>query len=289
MSSTAKQKKSSTWELPPLKGTGYLFIKNFWVQAAVLVAVAVGFYANSVSNKYALDDDIVMRQNTYVQKGFGGIGEILTNDAYKSFYQSLGVEQQLAGGRYRPLSIVSFAIEQSIFGECYGERFEEVRDKVLVLQKKAGLTAAEQKELNDAIAERIELDKKITETTLELAPVRHIFQIIWYALLLVVLLVFLRECVFRTNTEIAFLAVLLFGMHPIHTEVVSNVKSRDEIFSLLFIALTFISFFRYSDTRMMKHLIWGGVWFFFALLSKEYAFALFGILPIGLYLFRREG
>jgi protein O-mannosyl-transferase len=288
MSSTAKQKKSSTWSLPPLTSTGYLFIKNFWVQAAVLVAVAVGFFANTVSNKYALDDDIVMRQNTYVQKGFGGIGEILTNDAYKSFYQSLGVEQQLAGGRYRPLSIVSFAIEQSIFGECYGERFEVVRDKVLQLQKKAGLTAAEQKELNDAIAERMELDKKITETTLELAPIRHIFQIVWYALLLVVLLVFLRECVFRTNTEIAFLAVLLFGMHPIHTEVVANVKSRDEIFSLLFITLTFISFFRYSDTRAVKHLILGGVWFFLALLSKEYAFALLGILPIGLYLFRRE-
>jgi protein O-mannosyl-transferase len=288
MSSTANQKKKAAWELPALQSSAYLFTRNFWVQAAVLVAVAVGFYANTLKNEYALDDDIVIRQNTFVQKGFGGIGEILTNDAYKSFYQSMGVEQQLAGGRYRPLSIVSFAIEQGLFGECYGERFEFVRDRVLELQRKANITADEQKELNKLIEERLDLDKKITAENLALAPLRHGFQIAWYALLLVVLLVFLRECVFRTNTEIAFISVLLFAMHPIHTEVVANVKSRDEIFSMLFIALTFISFFRYVDTRVMKHLLLGALWFFLALLSKEYALALLGLLPLALFIFRRQ-
>jgi protein O-mannosyl-transferase len=288
MSSTAKTKKKASFELPSLQSTAYLFTRNFWVQAAVLVAVAVGFYANTLKNEYALDDDIVMRQNTFVQKGFGGIGEILTNDAYKSFYKSMGVEQQLAGGRYRPLSIVSFAIEQGLFGECYGERFEFVRDRVLELQKKANITAEEQKELNKLIEERLDLDKKITASNIEMAPLRHGFQIAWYALLLVALLVFLRECVFRTNTEIAFIAVLLFGMHPIHTEVVANVKSRDEIFSLLFIALTFISFFRYVDTRLLKHLLLGSLWLFLALLSKEYAFALLVLIPMAIYLFHGD-
>jgi tetratricopeptide (TPR) repeat protein len=282
-----KAQKQSIFSLPPLQSEGWLFIQNVWIQAALIVLIGVGFYANTYSNEYALDDDIIIKQNTFVQKGFDGIGEILTEDAYKSFYRSMGVEQQLEGGRYRPLSIMSFAIEQGLFGECYGERYEEVRDSVLTLQK-MNITSAELlQSRNKLVAEKMQLEKDIAQTTMGLAPLRHIFQIIWYALSLVVLLIFLRECIFRTNTDLAFLSVLLFAIHPIHTEVVANVKSRDEVFSLLFIALTFIQYFRYEATGKLKNLLWGSLYFLLALLSKEYAIALFPLLPLGLYLFRR--
>lgn len=282
-----KTQKKPAFTLPPLQNQGWLFIRNIWVQAAILVAISIGFYANTIHNEYALDDDIIIKQNTFVQRGFSGIGDILTEDAYASFYRSMGADQQLEGGRYRPLSIVSFAIEQSLFGECYGERFEEVRDSVLVLQKMNIETEALMQRRNLLINEKLELEKKIAQTNLDIAPLRHAFQILWYALLLIILLVFLRECVFRTNTDIAFLAVLLFAIHPIHTEVVANVKSRDEIFSLLFIALTFIYYFRYEVNRQTKNLVLGSICFFLALLSKEYALALLPLLPLGFYLFRK--
>ena len=48
--------------------------------------------------------------------GFGGIGKILTRDAYDSFYTQGNAAQQFSGGRYRPLSIITFAIEQQLFG-----------------------------------------------------------------------------------------------------------------------------------------------------------------------------
>ncbi|MEO5643230.1 MAG: hypothetical protein ABIQ40_07775 [Bacteroidia bacterium] len=276
--------QSASWSLPPLNGNGWLFLKDFRAQALVIVLVGVLFYASTSKNQYALDDDIIMKQNMYVQKGIPGIWDIMTNDAYKSYYQSMGVEQQLSGGRYRPLSIVTFAIEQQIFGECYGERYTEVRDSLFDMQRKG---------INDESTGRLTLEKndldlKVKATNLEIAPVRHIMQVIWYILALLVLLWLFREHIFRSNTDIAFLTVLLFAIHPIHTEVVANVKSRDEIFSILFIGLTFIFFFRYDLKKRRNDIIWGMVCFFLAFLSKEYAFVLIVLIPASLMIFHKR-
>jgi hypothetical protein len=165
---------NKVFSLPELHSEGLLFIRNFWAQAAIVFAVAFGFYINSYSNKYALDDDIVMRQNMYVQKGFAGIPEILANDAYKSFYESMGVDQQLAGGRYRPLSIVTFAIEQQLFGERRGARFEEVRDSLLEMQRQGISDLASQSRL---IAERDLMEKEIKEDNMLIALHRHVIQL----------------------------------------------------------------------------------------------------------------
>ncbi|HLG03828.1 MAG TPA: tetratricopeptide repeat protein [Bacteroidia bacterium] len=278
--------RPAAFVLPELQGKGWLWLNNFWLQATVVFILSLTFYYNSTKNFYALDDDIIMRENMFVQKGFGGISDILSNDAYKSFYQSMGVEQQLAGGRYRPLSIVTFAIEQDLFGECYGERASVVRDSVFTLQR-AGIRDANFQRL---AAEKNDLTNKIRQTTVAIAKYRHWFQVIWFGLSMVVLLWFLRECVFRKNTDIAFLAALLFTIHPIHTEVIANVKSRDEIFSLLFICLTFIFIFRFDISKRMRDAVAGGVAFLLAFLSKEYAIVLlvFALLPAGLMIFHKR-
>lgn len=276
--------QTAAFRLPELHGNGWLFLKNFWFQAIVLVIVGGLFYGSTHKNQYALDDDIIMKQNMYVQKGFSGIGEILTNDAYKSYYESMGVEQQLSGGRYRPLSIVTFAIEQEIFGECYGERYTEVRDSLFDLQKR-GVTDAT---TNRLTLEKNDLDRKIKFTNEDIADERHIIQVIWFVLALLVLLWLFREHIFRSNTDIAFLTVLLFAIHPIHTEVVANVKSRDEIFSILFIGLTFIFFFRYDLKKRGKDIAWGMVCFFLAFLSKEYAAMMVFLIPLSLMIFHKR-
>jgi len=283
----SKGSKSGTkiFQLPDLNAKGFLFVRDFAIQAAVIVALAIGFYWNTYDGKYALDDDIVMRQNLYVQKGVGGIGEIMGNDAYKSFYESMGVEQQLSGGRYRPLSIVSFAIEQQLFGETYGERFEEVRDSLFEMQKKGISDLGSQSRL---IGEKNKLEMDIKKNNLDIATSRHIFQIIWFALSMVILLRFLRNHIFRENTDLAFLATILFVIHPIHTEVIANVKSRDEIFSLMFIVLTLDYFFRYDLSRKGRDIVYGLVFFLLALLSKEYAVTLIVLIPAGLMIFHKR-
>ena len=57
----------------------------------------------------------IQHMEAIVKKGFLGIGEILGNDTFLGFFK---VEKSLvAGGRYRPLSLVTFAIEYQLFGE----------------------------------------------------------------------------------------------------------------------------------------------------------------------------
>jgi protein O-mannosyl-transferase len=288
------QPKASKFILPELHGRGWLFANNFVFQAILIVLVSGIFYANTYNNEYALDDDIIMRENMYVQEGIPGIGDIMSNDAYKSYYASMGVEQQLEGGRYRPLSIVTFAIEQQIFGECYGDRATEVRDSVFFIQRKRDSlnsalgSAAVDQAYYRLMGEKNTLTTEIKKSNLAIAPVRHAFQVFWFALSMVVLLWFLRECIFRSNTDIAFLAALLFAIHPIHTEVIANVKSRDEIFSLMFICLTFIFYLRYDLKKNNTNLALLICSFLGALLSKEYGVMLFILLPLFAVVYRKR-
>lgn len=217
------------------------------MQAIILVIVGLVLYANSFSNHYALDDGIVIQKNDYVQSGFRGIGKILKTDAYESFYRQMNAKQQLSGGRYRPLSVVTFAIEQQIFGS----------------------------------------DAKVKPED-DVAAVRHFVNVALYILSVVLLLYLLRNFIFKETPAVAFLTCIIFLIHPLHTEVIANVKSRDEIMSFLFIVLTFIAMFRYRDTKQTKQLLYGLLFYFLALLSKEYGITLLVLIPMLLYIVRKE-
>ncbi len=82
----------------------------------LIIIIVFGFilYGNSLFNNYALDDAIVITQNEFTKKGISGISDILTHDGFTGFF---GKNKQLvAGGRYRPLSLVTFALEYQFFG-----------------------------------------------------------------------------------------------------------------------------------------------------------------------------
>ena len=68
--------------------------------------------------------------------------------------------------------------------------------------------------------------------------VHHLVNVLLYALTGLVLLRLLRRSIFPDHPMAAFVATLLFVFHPLHTEVVANIKSRDELLSLLFLLLT---------------------------------------------------
>src|SRR5579863_1329589 len=95
-----------------------IFSFPFKTRCIILCSIGFLFYANSIVNKYAMDDELTMLSNAYVQMGFSGISKILTNDSYASYYVTQGGDptQQLSGGRFRPLSEIIFAIEQQLFG-----------------------------------------------------------------------------------------------------------------------------------------------------------------------------
>ncbi len=235
-------------------------------QAIIVSIVAFVFYFNSFFNEYAHDDGIVIVKNEYVQEGFAGIPKILTRDAYDSYYRQLNTTNQLHGGRYRPLSIVTFAIEQQFFGPVPEDQIDSVMKQNVAYGMRG---PQEQKLVNDM-------------------HVRHIINVLWYMLCVVALLYLLRYIVFKSNPMMAFVAAILFTIHPIHTEVVANVKSRDEIMSLLFMCLTFIFAFKYEEGKKIKMLIAALVSYFLAFLSKEYAITLVVLLPLSLYIFNKS-
>jgi protein O-mannosyl-transferase len=220
---------------------------DFRIQALVLIIIGLICFANSFKNEYALDDGITIVNNDYVQAGTQGIPDILSNDAYQSFYNRMGSDQELAGGRYRPLSIITFAIEQQFFGAKNGETPPH-----------------------------------------DIVMVRHVINVLLYILSVILLLYFLRNFICKENTLIAFIASLIFLIHPIHTEVVANIKSRDEILSFLFIILTFIKLLKYAETRKKISLVTSLLFFFLALLSKEYAIVLLALIPMLLYIVKKD-
>lgn len=241
-------------------------IHYFKVQCIIIAIIGLIFYANSFSNEFALDDRPIIVENEFVKEGFSGIPKILTSDAFASYLQQQNSTNTLNGGRYRPLSIVTFAVEQQFLG-TRGK--EELADST-GLEKGNMLTeAAENKIKNDMY-------------------VRHVLNVLLYIFSVMVLLHFIRTILFPGNTLIPFIAALLFLVHPIHTEVVANVKSRDEILSLLFITLTFLSAFKFYDGRQKKDLYLSLLYFFLALLSKEYALMTLILLPTTLYVLRKQ-
>ena len=82
----------------------------------ILVIIILSFilYGNTLFNGYALDDAIVITKNEFTKNGISGISDILTHDGFTGFF---GKDKQLvAGGRYRPLSLVTFALEYEKYG-----------------------------------------------------------------------------------------------------------------------------------------------------------------------------
>ncbi len=202
-------------------------------QLVIISLMAALLYSNTLFNGFALDDGMVIIENKFVKKGVSGIPDILAHD---SFYGSIGDSKNLNGGRYRPLSLIAFATEISLFG-------------------------------NDAFT-------------------HHLFNILYYTLTAVILLLFLRKFIFKHHPAAALVAALIFTIHPIHTEAVANIKSRDEIFSLLFLLLTLYFLLEYiTVSKKQIHILLSVCFYALALLSKENGITFIVIIPATLYFF----
>lgn len=116
----------------------------------------------------------------------------------------------------------------------------------------------------------------------------HFMNLLYYALLGLVLYRFLLTWIFPGRAMISFLTALFFIGSPVHPEVVANIKSRDEIFALLFIILHFGSALRYSIHKKKSFLLTASLFLILALLSKENNVLAFGFTPVILYVIGKK-
>src|SRR5206468_8067635 len=68
----------------------------------------------SIKFDYVLDDSILIVNNKFTQKGIAGIGDIFRYESFKGYFGDQ--KEMVEGGRYRPLSIATFAAEKSLTG-----------------------------------------------------------------------------------------------------------------------------------------------------------------------------
>lgn len=113
----------------------------------------------------------------------------------------------------------------------------------------------------------------------------HFINLLLFAFTVVILYYFLQKILKNYNHAIIVAATLLFAFHPIHTEVVASIKSRDEILGLLFGLLSFYFIMLYSEVKNTMYYIYSLTVFFAALLCKESCYTYVAIIPLLLYFF----
>jgi tetratricopeptide (TPR) repeat protein len=125
----------------------------------------------------------------------------------------------------------------------------------------------------------------------------HLVNILLYALTGWLIFIVLKKALKRPATEewyfaVPFLTAILFMAHPVHTEVVANIKGRDELLALIF-SLSATGFaFRFLVQRRILFLLLSGMMFFLGLLSKENTVMFLFIIPLASWYFidgKRKG
>jgi tetratricopeptide (TPR) repeat protein len=300
----------------------YLPFFNSKQPILIIILIGVIAYINTLNNEYALDDGILIHQNEFVIKGAKEIGNIFTHDVYHSFYKRMNATDQLTGGRYRPLGIATFALEQELIGTYrtgYYQSCMDLNGNGILDNDKVTYSSSNQqteknfefnefidknndgvaqtnecfncwdlnKNGNNEIEEDLNNDGVFNEVDCQNygAGFRHLNNCIIYILLCLAIYAFLKNYIFNTTPDIAFLAVILFLIHPIHTEVVANVRGRDDLLSLLFCCLTLNYSLKYTHSKSILDVLLAGLCFLLALFSKEYAIMLITLIPITLYVF----
>ncbi|MBL7767077.1 MAG: hypothetical protein JNJ58_13335 [Chitinophagaceae bacterium] len=247
-----------------------------WIPYLIFTLFGLALYANTFHHEFALDDEIIICENIYVLKGIDGIGEIMQHDIFDSYNQSLNSKSSLAGGRFRPFSLATFAIEQEFIGTLPNGIQPDSWD---LNQNKIG--DANEDINHDGLFNSMDVKVKGM-------GMRHVVNVLLYILCISILFRFLSTYFFKDKPLLAFLTALLFLAHPIHTEVVANVKSRDEILSLMFMILTLHLSFKYVANKKITTLLLGLLAYFIALLSKEYGVTLLIILPAAIYVYHKD-
>lgn len=115
--------------------------------------------------------------------------------------------------------------------------------------------------------------------------ISHFINLLFYTLSCIMLFIVLIKLLTHYNIIFPILITFLFIAHPIHTEVVNNLKSRDELLSFLFGISALYFFIKNVENIKPINIIFGIFFLSLALLSKKTAVLFFILIPLTLYFF----
>ncbi len=118
--------------------------------------------------------------------------------------------------------------------------------------------------------------------------VNHFFNVVTFVGCVLLFFTFLNRFFDDKKPIVAFIGAFLFALHPIHTEVVANVKSRDELLCFLFAFLSLNIFMNYVKEGKMKQLLLGSFALFLSIISKENTITFLGVIPVLFFLYKNE-
>jgi protein O-mannosyl-transferase len=235
------------------------FFSNTLLQSFVIFILAFLLYANTIGHQWAQDDAIVITDNMFTQKGISGIGDIFSKDTFYGFFKEEGKAALVSGGRYRPFTLAIFAVVYQFSGNSPSTfHFLTVLLFALtcVLLFRTLTLLFNGNKNNEIMGNHNGLPLHNQSTN---QPINQI---------------------------LPFLTTLLFTAHPIHTEVVANVKGCDEIVTLMGSLGALYMVLKAFDTGKIVWTIGAAVAFFFGLMAKENATTFLAVTPLALWYFR---
>jgi len=115
-SSAVQQSTTQQLTRPATASTSYSLPSSIkWLTLALFVIISLIIYGRTLSYNYVLDDKLVYTENRFVTEGTSGISKILSTDSFTGYFEEENTTL-VQGARYRPLSLISFNIEHTIFG-----------------------------------------------------------------------------------------------------------------------------------------------------------------------------
>lgn len=117
--------------------------------------------------------------------------------------------------------------------------------------------------------------------------VHHATNLLFYGLTGFFLFLFLSKLMRGFHPFLPIATCLLFLLHPIHLEVVANIKSRDTMLGFLGVCMAGWFLLKHLDNRKILPLALSLLFYFMGLFSKEEVITTLAGLPLALYFFRK--
>lgn len=199
---------------------GFSFGDKNYKYAIIIFVLSFLVYGNSIQNKYSLDDHLVNDQNELTQHGIKN---------FKQIFSSYSFKEKDFNYEYRPVLLLSFAIEYQIFG------------------------------VNPHIS--------------------HFISVLLFSLFVILLFNFLRKAFPESQPLVILFGIVLFIVHPIHTEVVDNIKSRDELLTSVFGICLLLQFKKYLSDKKIYRLFLTAIFAGLGFLTKESIVIFIALIP----------